>query len=87
MLKLYSYFLQFVLNIQSCEKRVQDKRLWGITKLNELCISFLAILRHFQYFLRKLHKLVNIRNARIVYLINFGMQFSTFLKYLFWQMN
>ena len=39
----------------------------GITKTNKLCNLFLAILCHCQDFLRKLPKLVVIRNACIVY--------------------
>ena len=87
MLNLYFYFLQFFLKIQSCEKSVKDKSSGEITKTNKLCNLFLAILGHCQDFLRKLPKLVNIRNACIVYLLNFGTQLSTSLKYLFWQMK
>ena len=61
--------------------------LWGITKTNKLCNLFLAILRHSQDFLRKVAKLVNIRNACIVYLLNFGTRFFTSSKYLFWQIK
>ena len=48
---------------------------------------FLAILYHCQDFLRKLPKLVAIRNACIVSLLNFGTQLSTLLKYLFSQIK
>ena len=85
MLNLYFYFLQF-LKIQSCEKVLKIQAL-GNNKTNKPCNLFLAILRHCQDFIRKLPKLVNIRNACIVYLLNFGTQFSTSLKYLFWQMK
>ena len=59
--------------------------LWAVTKTNEFCNLFLAVFRHCQNFLRKPPKLVNTRNARLVYSLNFGMRFFSFLKYLFWQ--
>ena len=57
------------------------------TKTNKFCNLFPAILCHCQDFLRKLPKLVITRNACIVYLLNFGTQFSTLLKYLFSQIK
>ena len=45
------------------------------------------MLYHCQDFQSKLPKLVNIRNACMVYLLNFGMRFFTSLKYLFWQIK
>ena len=66
-------------------KKVLKIKAQGNTKSNKLSSLFLAILRHRQDFLRKLPKLVNIRNACMVYLLNFRTQFSTSLKYLFWQ--
>ena len=53
--------------------------------MNNLCNLFLAILHLSQDFLRKLPKLVIIRNACMVILLNFGIRFSIPLKYLFWQ--
>ena len=88
MLKLYFYFLKFLPKIQSCEKSVKFKSSLGrITKTNKKCNLFLAILCQGQDFLRKLPKFVVFRNACLVYLLNFGTQFSTSLKYLFWQMK
>ena len=83
MLKLYFYFLQFLVKIQICEKSVEDKSSGELPKLTN-CNLFLAILHLCQDFLRKLPNLVNIRYACMVYLLNFGMRFSTSLKYLFW---
>ena len=83
MLKLYFYYLQF-LKIQSCEKSVKYKSSGEYPKLTNYVIFFLAILRLCQDFLRKLPKLIIIRNACIVYLLTFATRFSTFLKYLFW---
>ena len=54
-----------------------------MTVVNELCYSFLDILRPCQDVLPKLPKLVNIRKACIIYLLNFGTQFSSSSKYLF----
>ena len=45
------------------------------------------MLHHSQDFQRKLPKLVVNRNACTVYLLNFGTQFSTPLKYLFSQIK
>ena len=45
------------------------------------------MLCHCQDFLRKLPELFVIRNACIVYLLNFGTQFFTPLKYLFSQIK
>ena len=59
----------------------------GENKTNKLNKLFLAILRPFQDFSRKLPKLFEIRNACIVYLVNFGTKCSTFLKYFYWQKN
>ena len=68
-------------------KKALKEKLGGITKTNKLCNLFLAILCRSQDFLQKLPKLVVIRNACIVYLVNFGTQFSTLLKYLFSQIK
>ena len=68
-------------------KKVLNLKARGITKTNKLCNLFLAILYHCQDFLRKLPKLVAFRNACIVYLLNFGTQLSTLLKYLFLQIK
>ena len=87
MLKLYFYFLQFLLQIQSCEGSVKHGDSGEQPKLISYLICFFAMLRHCQDFLRKLPKLVNIRNACMVYLLNFGTQFSTSLKNLFWQIK
>ena len=76
--------MKFLLNIQSCEKSVGDRNSEDYPKLTNYVIFF-AILRHSEDFSRKLRKLVNIRNACIVYLLNFRTQFSTCFKYLFWQ--
>ena len=45
------------------------------------------MLHHSQDFQTKLPKLVVIRNACTVYLLNFGTQFFTLLKYLFSQIK
>ena len=66
MLKLYFYFLLFLLKTQSCEKSFEYKNLWGITKTKNLCNLFSAILRHCQNFSPKLPKIVSICNACIV---------------------
>ena len=83
MLNLYFYFLQFLPKIQSCEKSVKYKSSEEQPKLTNYVNCFFAILYHCQDFLRKLPKLVVIRNACIVYFLNFGKEFSTLLKYLF----
>ena len=77
-LQLCKLFRKFKL----LEKVIKAKAL--ANKQNQQIIYiFLAILRHGQDFLQKLPKLVNIRNVCIVYLLNFGTQFFTSLKYLF----
>ena len=68
------------------QKELKIKTL-GLTKTNKLFNLFLAILRPCQDLLRKLPKVVNIRNACIVFLLTFGTRFSTFLNYLIWQIK
>ena len=45
--------------------------LWGTTKTTKSCKLFLVMLHHSQYFQRKLLNLVVIRNACMVFLLNF----------------
>ena len=68
MLKLYFYFLQFLLKIQSCEKSVKDKS-FGEKPKPANYVIFFAILRLCQDVLRKLPKLANILSiVPIIYL-------------------
>ena len=86
MLNLYFYILQFLPRIQSCEKSDKDESFKEKAKPTSYVVCFL-LCSVIVKILRKLRKLVNIRNACIVYLLNFGTQFSTSSNYLFWQMK
>ena len=79
-------FSEKVLKINNFGKSDKDKSFGEQAKPTNYLIFF-AILCLCQDFLWKLPKLVIIRNACIVYLLNFGTRFSTSLKYLFWQMK
>ena len=87
MLKLYFYFLQIVLKFHTFGRSDIGKNVGKKAKPTKESNMFLGILCHCKDFFRKLPKLVNIRNACIVYLLNVGIQFSTFLKYLYCQTN
>ena len=85
MLKLYFYFLQFFLKIHTFGKSDIDRKIWGLTKTNRIYNFFFAILGPCQDFLQKQSfSFVKIRNACIVYLLNFKTRFSTLLKYFLW---
>ena len=81
MLKLNFYFLHFILKSQSCEKSVKDKSSWKKPNLTNYAICLLLFCVIVKVFLRELPQLFNIRSACIVYLLNFGKRYSTFLNF------
>ena len=81
--KNYTFtFCDFFWNFKVVKKVLKIKG-----QLTNYVICFLLFCFIVKIFLRKMPKLVNISIAGIVYLLKFGTHFSTFLKYMFWQIK